>query len=182
MAPRGRACDRAWTYSGGRGFGVSAVDGPSPGDVLAKAMEATIAAATAPTPGGAAPPAVTVIISVVRGDPAWKLPAAAGEGDLLVVGSRGHGTAVGLLFGSVSLHVVSRARCPVVVEPNLVHSRRTRRHDQHQGNVRRNLRHRGKDHASARELWHAGTFVFFGGAAVSVSTFNCKLRGRADRR
>jgi uncharacterized membrane protein len=26
----------------------------------------------------------------------------------------------------------------------------------------------GKDHTWARELWHAGTFVFLGGAAVSV--------------
>jgi uncharacterized membrane protein len=26
----------------------------------------------------------------------------------------------------------------------------------------------GKDHSWARELWHAGTFVFLGGAAVSV--------------
>src|ERR1700674_5477376 len=26
----------------------------------------------------------------------------------------------------------------------------------------------GKDHAWARELWHAGTFTFIGGAAVSV--------------
>src|SRR3954466_13297957 len=26
----------------------------------------------------------------------------------------------------------------------------------------------GKDHAWARELWHAGTFAFLGGAAVSV--------------
>jgi nucleotide-binding universal stress UspA family protein len=71
----------AWTYPGGRGSGVSAADGPSPGDVLAKAMEATIAAATAPTSGGAAPPVVTVIVSVVHGDPAWELPAGSGEGD-----------------------------------------------------------------------------------------------------
>ena len=28
----------------------------------------------------------------------------------------------------------------------------------------------GKDHAWARELWHAGTFTFIGGAAVSVFT------------
>jgi uncharacterized membrane protein len=28
----------------------------------------------------------------------------------------------------------------------------------------------GKDHTWARELWHAGTFVFVGGAAVSVLT------------
>lgn len=40
------------------------------------------------------------------------------ESDLLVVGSRGHGGFVGALLGSVSHHVVSQARCPVVVVPH----------------------------------------------------------------
>ena len=35
--------------------------------------------------------------------------------DLLVVGSRGHGTVVGMLLGSVSQHCVQHAGCPVVV-------------------------------------------------------------------
>lgn len=37
------------------------------------------------------------------------------EADLLVVGSRGHGALRGSLLGSVSLHCVTRASCPVVV-------------------------------------------------------------------
>ena len=35
--------------------------------------------------------------------------------DLLVVGSKGHGAFTGMLVGSVSLHCVTSASCPVVV-------------------------------------------------------------------
>jgi nucleotide-binding universal stress UspA family protein len=111
----------AWTYPGGMGYGMSA-DAASPKDVLAAAMKATVAAATAPTSGGKVSPAVTVTTSVVEGDPATELQRAVRDNDLLVVGSRGHREVAGLLLGSVSQHVVSRARCPVVVVPNLVHS------------------------------------------------------------
>jgi nucleotide-binding universal stress UspA family protein len=51
----------------------------------------------------------------VEGAPADVLVRAAKEGDLLVVGSRGHGGFVGLLLGSVSQQCAHHAPCPVVV-------------------------------------------------------------------
>ena len=37
------------------------------------------------------------------------------DADLLVVGSRGHGTVAGALLGSVSAHCAHHASCPVVI-------------------------------------------------------------------
>jgi nucleotide-binding universal stress UspA family protein len=52
---------------------------------------------------------------VVEGSPAEALVQAAAEGDLLVVGSRGHGGFAGLLLGSVSQQCAHHAPCPVVI-------------------------------------------------------------------
>lgn len=61
---------------------------------------------------------LTVLESVVQGPAAPALLDAAGEDDVLVVGSRGHGGFTGLLLGSVSQAVVTHAPCPVVVVPH----------------------------------------------------------------
>jgi nucleotide-binding universal stress UspA family protein len=52
---------------------------------------------------------------VMEGPPAAALIEAAGEDDLLVVGSRGHGGFAGLMLGSVSEQCARHARSPVVI-------------------------------------------------------------------
>ena len=49
------------------------------------------------------------------GHPAQALIEASREADLLVVGKQGHGAFTGMLVGSVSIHCISGAFCPVVV-------------------------------------------------------------------
>jgi len=49
------------------------------------------------------------------GHPAQVLIEASREADLLVLGSHGHGAFTGMLVGSVSIHCVTGAFCPVVV-------------------------------------------------------------------
>jgi nucleotide-binding universal stress UspA family protein len=58
---------------------------------------------------------VTVRQRTVQGNPAQVLLDAAKDAELLVVGSRGHGGFTGALLGSVGLHCVHHAHCPVVV-------------------------------------------------------------------
>lgn len=50
-----------------------------------------------------------------EGHPVTVLLEQANDASLLVVGSRGHGAFTGMLIGSVSLHCVGLAPCPVVV-------------------------------------------------------------------
>jgi nucleotide-binding universal stress UspA family protein len=52
---------------------------------------------------------------VAYGHPAMVLVDESAGADLLVVGSRGHGAFHGMLLGSVSIHCVTTATCPVVV-------------------------------------------------------------------
>jgi nucleotide-binding universal stress UspA family protein len=103
----------AWHYPG-------AVGGPpiekAPESVHAQTeqqMRATLDEAVAKACPGEAPAGVET--SIVYGHPAQVLIDASKEADLLVVGSRGHGAWHGMLVGSVSIHCVTGASCPVVV-------------------------------------------------------------------
>jgi nucleotide-binding universal stress UspA family protein len=56
-----------------------------------------------------------VSTKVAYGHPAMVLVNESEGADLLVVGNRGHGAFHGMMLGSVSIHCVTTARCPVLV-------------------------------------------------------------------
>ncbi|MYS81913.1 universal stress protein [Embleya scabrispora] len=60
-------------------------------------------------------PEIGMRSSVVHDSPVAGLLEVAKRADLLVVGSRGHGAFAGILLGSVSLALASRAPCPLLV-------------------------------------------------------------------
>jgi nucleotide-binding universal stress UspA family protein len=62
-----------------------------------------------------AQPATRVQCQAAHDHPVKLLVAASHSAELLVVGSRGHGAAMRLVLGSVSLACVHQAHCPVVV-------------------------------------------------------------------
>jgi nucleotide-binding universal stress UspA family protein len=112
----GKACGAqirallAWHYP-------SAV-GPAPPGVAPKSITSEVRAEmsehlTQAIAEGA--PDAQVEPQIGYGHPAQVLVDASREADLLVVGSRGHGAFTGMLVGSVSLHCVHHAFCPVVV-------------------------------------------------------------------
>ncbi|HUY22443.1 MAG TPA: universal stress protein [Acidimicrobiales bacterium] len=60
-------------------------------------------------------PSIAVTTRAMEGPAAKVLITEASGADLLVLGNRGHGGFAGLLLGSVSLHCLTHAHCPVVI-------------------------------------------------------------------
>jgi len=76
-------------------------------------MEQTLDKALSEAFGTATPENVNT--KLAYGHPAPVLVEESRQADLLVVGHRGHGAFTGMLVGSVSMHCVTNALCPVVV-------------------------------------------------------------------
>jgi nucleotide-binding universal stress UspA family protein len=99
-------------YGTANGWTSGLFAGDTYGVAMLKGLDETVAEVAAQIPHP-----VTVLAQVVEGHPAEVLLRAAAGAELLVVGSRGHGTFAGIVLGSVSQHCVQHAPCPVVVVP-----------------------------------------------------------------
>lgn len=101
----------------------SAYDAPRDFDVSYQVADETLAQRARRLLAGAlaaevdAHPDVKVETAVLEGDPAEVLCRRATGADVLVVGSRGHGTFAGLLLGSVSSKCAHHSAVPVAIVP-----------------------------------------------------------------
>lgn len=100
-------------YGTAYGWTAAAFEGDTFATAMAKVLDETVAEVSAELPH----PVSVLAQVVVQGHPAEALLHAATGAQLLVVGSRGHGTFAGIILGSVSQHCVQHASCPVVVVP-----------------------------------------------------------------
>jgi len=109
----------AWQDPAGYGLGFDWGLVPLESESLAAAAEKVLADSLAQVTAGqqTGVPSTQVVPRVVQGHPAQVLLEAARGAQMLVVGSRGHGTLAGMLLGSVSQQCVQHAPCPVLVVP-----------------------------------------------------------------
>ena len=100
--------DTAWHYPAAYGWETAGIDADFEGDAR-RILAGALTAVTGPEPD------TPVLSLVTEGYPADVLLHAAKGADLLVLGRRGHGGVTSALLGSVSLHCVLHAHCPVLV-------------------------------------------------------------------
>jgi nucleotide-binding universal stress UspA family protein len=103
----------AWQYpiaAGGYGWGPMVMTDDLDLETVAK--QALNDAIERARPEGSA---VTIEQQVTEGYAPSVLMEASKDADLLVVGSRGHGTFTDAMLGSVSQHCAHHAKCPVVI-------------------------------------------------------------------
>jgi nucleotide-binding universal stress UspA family protein len=98
----------AWHYPASVGWGPTGIDVDFEA-IGQQIMSEALAAVNGLEPG------VAVLSLVTEGHPAEVLLHASKGAGLLVVGRRGHGGFTSALIGSVSLHCVLHAHCPVLV-------------------------------------------------------------------
>ena len=106
----------AWHYPAAAGPAPVGVAPEAVREETERVMKAQLADAISKVYPGQA--AAAVEARLAYGHPAEVLIEESKQADLVVVGSRGHGAFTGMLTGSVSVHVVNHAECPVVVVRN----------------------------------------------------------------
>lgn len=100
--------------AGYRGSAIFSPDEPGPADRARQAAHEAVGKALAALGDSRS---ASVTIQAVSGSPAEELLDAAGDADMIVVGTRGAGGFARLRLGSVSTHLTHHAHCPVVVVP-----------------------------------------------------------------
>jgi nucleotide-binding universal stress UspA family protein len=100
----------AWHYPAAAGTAPVGVAPAAISEEVRQQMIETLAKAVAEAAADA-----EIEQQIGYGHPAQVLIDQSAEADLLVVGNRGHGAFTGMMVGSVSIHCVTHAHCPVVV-------------------------------------------------------------------
>jgi len=103
----------SWHYPGAVGAAPVGVAPKAVSDEVRAHMQDTLDKALTEVFGTSAPENVQT--NLAYGHPAAVLVEESKQADLLVLGHRGHGAFTGMLVGSVSMHCVTSAACPVVV-------------------------------------------------------------------
>jgi len=103
----------SWHYPAAAGPAPAGVAPQSISDEVRANMQVALDKAITDVYGTTTPDKVQS--EVAYGHPSQVLVEESASADLLVVGNRGHGSFSGMLVGSVSIHCVTNAACPVVV-------------------------------------------------------------------